>query len=546
MTHDEKLQRFRALCSKYEAASERALRAEPIDAVRAQILHALDGWPQRLYCKGGVKLFVDCGGDEVSEFSDAKDFFAWLKEYTQVGFFPGMDYEGVNFVTQDELYKSFGRAPEVQEWRSVDAAPHWPPYPGHYVTWSAPADYTPTGAALAEFIKLFNLVTPTDRALFAAEVLTPFWGGPYDERPCFVHHADQPESGKTKAASLVGELACPKLGALMVNLDRRSEERIKERLLSPEGRLKSVAVVDNVKGVVDCGLLEELITTRWISGKELSVGESSRPNTVTWIITANNAKLSTDLQSRAYGIKFGALQNISGDTSARWIERVHGFMERKRHHVVADCIHVLQGTYATEWMREIMGARGSLWIKRVLGAALAHPVVAEAVGSAPGVKILDVIRSNQAWRDESNEDLQESEMFMQGLLERVVKWKDYRLAGNLGATGHVLPKKDIFIRTEPPPKVDYGDDVDLNRDQREQANNNMVEYWREIFTRKDISSKWLVGKLKEHIGAGRLKGLRFKHTERGNGWVLSCEVVAEYVAGGSKEIMSEWRASLKG
>ncbi len=37
--------------------------------------------------------------------------------------------------------------------------------------------------------------------------------------------------------------------------------------------------------------------------------------------------------------------------------------------------------------------------------------------------------------------------------------------------------------------------------------NNMVSYWKAIFTRSDISSKWLVNRLKEHLENGRLEGL---------------------------------------
>src|SRR3990167_3468037 len=145
MASPEQITRLKELIARYGAQAAPVLTAKPIDAMRAEILLALGGWPQRIYCKGGVKLFVDTGAEEVVEFTDAKDFMAWLQEYSALRVFPGQDEDGINFVTMEGLYKSCGRAADVREWKAVDAAPHWPPYPGHYVTWEPPAGYTPKG-----------------------------------------------------------------------------------------------------------------------------------------------------------------------------------------------------------------------------------------------------------------------------------------------------------------------------------------------------------------------------------------------------------------
>ena len=166
-----------------------------------------------------------------------------------------------------------------------------------------------------------------------------------------------------------------------------------------------------------------------------------------------------------------------------------------------------------------------MWIKGVVAAALACSPVAEVVGVVSALKALE---ANAAWRRESNQDLQEAQQFMAGLLERVVAWQGYRLEGAIAASAH-LPEKDIFIRTEPPGIVDVGDDFEANRTQRALQKNNMVEYWRAIFTRSDISSTWLVRKLQEHIASGRLHSIRQKRTETARGWLISHEVVVAYM-----------------
>lgn len=518
--------RFFVLIKLFSAEKQAVPLAKDIALVRDEVLTVLKQWPHRLRAPGAVKLFFDSGSDEIREITDPTDFSAMLKSYAQVKLNGGQDLAGTNYTTIEELYKHFGRSERVAEWISADRIPHEPPWPGHYCNWQWPEGYVADGRTLARLIRFFDQVTkPESKAILAASVLTPFWGGPYKERPAFVYDADQPGSGKTTAAEVVARVACP-FGAMMLNLDRRSEERIKERLLSPEGRTKPVGIVDNVKGAkMDSSLVEELVTCTWVSGKELRVGESSRPNTMTYFITANSAHLSDDMTRRCFRVHFDPLKEKGGGERSTWITDVQAFIRENDAKLIADAIWMMRRCPPFDWTG-IPGERNSLWVEKVLGAVLACPAVMEAVGST---RAADVLRSNQAWRDDSNEDLDEAVRFREGMYERLWDWKGYRFLDNLA--GSSLPLKPIFVRTEGPPKKEHDEyNADAARINRELRDNNMVEYWSQIFTRPDISAKWLVKTLKGHIVSGRLKGLQQERDSKTGvrGWMVDHVELVKY------------------
>jgi hypothetical protein len=65
-----------------------------------------------------------------------------------------------------------------------------------------------------------------------------------------------------------------------------------------------IALLDNVKTTrFSWAELEALITREVISGKRMYVGDASRPNLITWLITLNGASLSTDMAQRVVEIR---------------------------------------------------------------------------------------------------------------------------------------------------------------------------------------------------------------------------------------------------
>ncbi len=77
---------------------------------------------------------------------------------------------------------------------------------------------------------------------------------------------------------------------------------------SKAARLRAVRL-DNIKNrKLSWSDLEALITAPVISGKALYRGEGHRPNTLTWLLTLNNAGLSMDLAQRVIPIKLARPQ----------------------------------------------------------------------------------------------------------------------------------------------------------------------------------------------------------------------------------------------
>lgn len=511
--------RLRDLAEKYGAKETQVPIAEPLPVIVRRIQEVLGGWPHRIYSYGALrpKIFLDTGEEKASFVVDAADFRALIQQYATQKFLPGLDEDRSNYVSTETAYKAFGRDPSVPEYLAVEELPHEPPYPNHYYLHSgrsAPDGYVPTGEKLAQLIGFFDQVKePWSKALLAAAVVTPFWGGPYGKKPVIVFEADQKGSGKTTIANVIGSLAG---GALAITLDKRGEERVVERLLSPEGRAKRTAILDNLKGALDNALLEQLVTAPTISGKELAVGEGSRPNTINYLVTANNVQLSEDMVSRSFYVCLSPLEDKGCSVREGWESLVCEFIEQYRRHLIADCLFVLRSdTPACTW-GDHAGERFPQWISAVLSRVLACEPVKAVIGD---ISVLDCLRRNRCQRDASNEDLDEAQVFVDGMLERVVLWKGFRCDG----VAFVVPEEDIFIRTEAAPSG--GDEGVFGSDHRF----SMVGMWRDIFTRKEISAKWMVKRLSDHVDSGRIRGLKYVRKRTVRGWILDKDVVVQYL-----------------
>lgn len=508
--------RLEALVSKYQCHEEPFEVHISIAEVRASVQKAMKGWPMRV--KLGF-LFIDNSSGQVRLIDTPAKFSTVLKEYATVRFAVGRDDRGANYVTMEELFCSFCGSEYVRCWEAVERFPYEPPLTGHYITWRAPEFYRPDGSYFLQFLKMFdNINDPVSRAIYAAAVCTLFWGGDYGKRPCFVHNAKRPRSGKSTAAFSAAELAG---NALVVNLDRRSQERLKERWLSDEGLEKRVGVVDNVKGTLNSELMEELVTIPYISGKVLGVGEGSRPNVITYFITANNVKLSPDFARRCFYAEFN-----SPDTNVSWEIELSKFVKAHAAKVVEDILWILRKPVAAFDPEHRIKEEGfGLWCSQVL-ARVVEFLPAEMVAGAAGERLsaIDVILANQERRRAADQDLKDAEAFAQGVLERVCLWHGYFIT----PLARSLPKKPIFLRTDPPPdsaRPKFDSDADFNAAKK----NNMATYYREIFTRDAVSAKWLVDWVEEHIHARRLPWLERKRTEVASGFLIRPEGVIHYL-----------------
>jgi len=191
-------------------------------------------------------------------------------------------------------------------------------------------------------------------------ICTPFWGGEPGKRPAFLVTSRDDDGqqgrgvGKTTLIDCVGELAG---GALDV-LPSEDVGAIKTRLLSPGGRQVRVGRLDNVKTHrFSSADLENLITCKEISGRELYEGEGKRPNTLTWLITINGAALSKDLAHRVIPIVLAR-----PEYSAGWQAGVAAILAGRRLEILADIRDLLTEAVAAvadptrkaNWEQEVL------------------------------------------------------------------------------------------------------------------------------------------------------------------------------------------------
>ena len=159
---------------------------------------------------------------------------------------------------------------------------------------------------LKEFIDRFSPATDVDRDLILSYILTLSWGGEPGSRPLFLATGlpDDRGRGRGIGKSMLFQIIADDLfgGSMEAGHDEKMAD-FKTRLLSPEGVGKRACRIDNLKTLrLSWAELEGMITTAWISGRELFAGEGRRPNTMTWSVTLNGGSLSTDLAQRAITI----------------------------------------------------------------------------------------------------------------------------------------------------------------------------------------------------------------------------------------------------
>jgi hypothetical protein len=232
-----------------------------------------------------------------------------------------------NPMTKKEMYE-FVLAEATPQYQAVEVLPHTPSVPGiFYVECDLPE---PVGEALAELVRRFNPETECDRQLMMAALATPAWGGPPGARPAFVFTSRHGRGvGKTTTASLICEIWG---GAPSVS-EREDWEAVRARLLSDEALAQRCVLIDNLKSRLSRGGLEGAITARSIDGKKMYKGQFTRPNLLTWFITANTPSLSRDLAERSIIINIGQAAHQSD--FADWKEK---FIKENRAQLISDII----------------------------------------------------------------------------------------------------------------------------------------------------------------------------------------------------------------
>ena len=294
----------------------------PMGNIKQRIVDATDGWPRRV----GSALFIHESSD-IAWLEKTPAMFGYLGTASGK---PPHFARGPGFHSAAEVFEEFRRT--ATAYTAVEIFPHHPMMPGVY--YACPTPKPGDGSKLRELVARYNPATDIDEDLILSLFVTPGWGGAGD-RPSFgLTSPDGRGSGKTTLAQQVGRVWG---GRVEISPDE-SVEVVKQRLLSPDGITKRVAVIDNLKSMrFSSAGLEALVTADVISGKRMYVGEASRPNNLCWITTLNGVSFATDWAQRSIIINL-----MRPKYSGNWKDETEAFIDANREAIIADCIGFLQ------------------------------------------------------------------------------------------------------------------------------------------------------------------------------------------------------------
>lgn len=292
-------------------------------AIRQSLMALTGGWPRRV----NGSLFVDDPDHGIAWLSSVQRLTGWLHQ--RIG---KLEFHaGPGYVAAGDLFSELQRTAEL--YKTIELFPHEPPVRDHYYR---SFDLQPsTHNYVGQLLDRLEPATELDRDLILAAFVTPGWGGPYGARPAFLFTSDKGRgAGKSTLAKLVGEI----WGGSITIRQKEDFGKAVTRLLSPGGRDKRIAIIDNVKSLrLSFAELEELITCSTISGHEMYNGEGSRPNTLCWYITLNGASLCKDMAQRCVPIKLG-MSVKSGD----WEESTLSFVKAHHASILGELLHFLR------------------------------------------------------------------------------------------------------------------------------------------------------------------------------------------------------------
>ena len=300
---------------------------EMVDDIHRRFL----GFPRKV----GEQLFDhDRDSMEIYYMNRAADLFAWIGRKSKK---PVEWGRGDALADKADFFSAV--TAEALRYESISSVPDWPKRSDvYYVHPKIPAASTDR-EYLWRLVEFFKPATSYDQRLLMAMLIAPLWYVPRTPRPSWIIDSEDGQgTGKSTAVEAAAFLygtdavrTCP------AELQYGTQE-IAKRLLSSTGRNARILLIDNVQGTFTSPVLADLITSWTISGKRpYGIGEETRPNNLTYVITANNATVDTDIASRSYYIF------VKKPTfSPMWKEQVTSYIEKNRYRIIADIIGMLE------------------------------------------------------------------------------------------------------------------------------------------------------------------------------------------------------------
>lgn len=304
--------------------------AEMLDDLFLRFLN----FPRRL---GGNSLFDhDRDSDTVEILGSNAALFAWIGQKSK----HSVNWkQGAAFVSKEEFYQAVMR--NARRYEKISEVPDYPMRSDVYYTFRSRLKPTKDFAAFNRFMAFFN---PEDRAseiLMRTIIAGMMYFRPGIQRPNWIIDSKGGQAaGKTTFAELLCVLyKCKPIKTSVSELKYDAKE-ITKRLVSTTGRNSRMFLVDNVTGIFNNEFFSDLVTGFDISGKApYGVGEESRPNDLTYVITSNSANIGTDIASRSFMLFVAQPKRRDPD----WKTAVLAFIEKNRYSILGDIYAILDG-----------------------------------------------------------------------------------------------------------------------------------------------------------------------------------------------------------
>jgi len=316
-----------------EIAKEPRAHQPMLDDINARFL----GFPR----KSGESILFDYDRDSQRIFyiPDADYLMSWIGRKSK---HPVQWARGECFVSQRQFYLSV--LAEATRYESISNIPSWPRRADVFYSHLPLPPPCPEHSRFNALLDMLLPETPEDRCLMAAMLCCPLWYIPYIPRPAWIVDShDGQGSGKTTLVELVSMLyGAEPIKANRVMMDNRAEV-IHKRCLSIDGRHKRVFLLDNATGDFHCDELASMMTASAITGMApYGRGEETRPNDLTYVITANSASVSPDIADRSLYVYVTKPPDVDTSEEESWKTTILRHIQTNQLAIIADIIHILE------------------------------------------------------------------------------------------------------------------------------------------------------------------------------------------------------------
>lgn len=272
---------------------------------------------------------------EVVYLASKNELFAWIQSTSGKNVNWG---SGPNYVSRDELYCELNRT--SIHYSGLSRVPHYPTRADVFYTHDPLPAPDPSHHSFWTLVDYFNPASPAYKTMIAALVAAPLYYSETAARPMWIVDTDDAQSsGKTTLVKLISHLYGDDPFIFDFATVNKDLGQLMRRMISSSGRQKRIALLDNATGTLRSSNLATLVTLGSLTGlAPYGRTEESRPNDITYIVTANGASVDTDIATRSYTVRLKAPEN----PDPSWETEVKNFIDANRGQIFSDLLHMIQ------------------------------------------------------------------------------------------------------------------------------------------------------------------------------------------------------------